>query len=196
MSGFSAQSLEDLHSTRADLIQRYQAICDRQLSLDITRGKPSPEQLDLSSGLLERVDDFFSAGGTDCRNYGGLDGLPEARKLFGDYMGVAPEEIVIGGNSSLNLMYDTFLRAMVHGVGHGHKAFQGSEVAAPHHHRIAGGLGADHHGWQAFRLVAQGVVLVRVIDKQGLQGVGTDRLDHAGASWFVKGATAAAHRRR
>jgi aspartate/methionine/tyrosine aminotransferase len=121
MSGFSALSPEDLRSTRAQLMPRYQAICDRKLSLDITRGKPCPAQLDLSNGLLETVaaDDFRSPGGTDCRNYGGLDGLPEARQLFAAYLGVAPEEVIIGGNSSLNFMYDTFMRAMLHGVGEG-----------------------------------------------------------------------------
>ncbi|HSO20739.1 MAG TPA: aminotransferase class I/II-fold pyridoxal phosphate-dependent enzyme, partial [Desulfosarcina sp.] len=119
MSVFRAQPPEDLRSTRADLMRRYQAICDRNLSLDITRGKPCPEQLDLSVPLLELLaaDDFRSAGGTDCRNYGGIDGLEEARRLFADYMGVTPEEIIVGGNSSLTLMYDTFMRAMVHGVG-------------------------------------------------------------------------------
>lgn len=119
MTEFSALAPEELRGLRADLMNRYAAICDRKLSLDITRGKPSPEQLDLSNGLLENVsiNDFLSPDGSDCRNYGGLDGLPEARKLFADYMGVAPEEIIIGGNSSLNLMYDTFLRAMLHGVG-------------------------------------------------------------------------------
>ena len=119
MTELSALAPKDLQHLRTDLMQRYKAICDRKVSLDITRGKPSPEQLDLSNGLLEMVSshDFHSAAGVDCRNYGGLDGLPEARTLFAAYMDVAPEEIIIGGNSSLNLMYDTFLRAMQHGVG-------------------------------------------------------------------------------
>ena len=121
MTEFSALAPEELHRLRSALQDRYDAICERRLALDITRGKPSAEQLDLSNGLLDNLDKdhYYSAGGTDCRNYGGLDGLPEARRLFADYMGVTPEEIVIGGNSSLNLMYDTFLRAMVHGVGNG-----------------------------------------------------------------------------
>jgi len=122
MTEFSARAPEELQRIRADLQSRYTAICNRSLSLDITRGKPSPEQLDLSNGLLTNLDenDVRASGGADCRNYGGLDGLPEVRRLFADYMGVAPEEIIIGGNSSLNLMYDTFMRAMVHGVGRGH----------------------------------------------------------------------------
>lgn len=119
MSVFSARSPEELEGPRSDLMQRYQTICDRRLALDITRGKPCPEQLDLSAGLLENLagDDFRSPDGTDCRNYGGLEGLPEARRLFAAYMGVAPEEVIIGGNSSLSLMYDTVMRAMLHGVG-------------------------------------------------------------------------------
>ncbi|HSO18161.1 MAG TPA: aminotransferase class I/II-fold pyridoxal phosphate-dependent enzyme, partial [Desulfosarcina sp.] len=122
MSVFSTRSPEELQRNRAALMERYQAIGGRRLSLDITRGKPSPEQLDLSTELLRNIadDDYRSADGTDCRNYGGLDGLPEARALFAAYMGVTPEEIIIGGNSSLNLMYDTFMRAMVHGLGQGH----------------------------------------------------------------------------
>lgn len=122
MTLFSGQSPQSLQGTRSGLMKRYNAICSRSLSLDITRGKPSPQQLNLSTGLLHNIpaDGFLSPGGADCRNYGQLDGLPEARRLFAAYMGVAPEEIVIGGNSSLTMMYDTFMRAMVHGVGQGH----------------------------------------------------------------------------
>lgn len=121
MTEFSALAPEDLQEIKTNLMKRYAAICDRKLSLDITRGKPCPEQLDLSNGLLETVsaEGFRSPGGTDCRNYGGLEGLPEARQLFADYMGVTPEEIIIGGNSSLTLMYDTFQNAMLYGVGNG-----------------------------------------------------------------------------
>jgi len=118
MTEISALAPEELERLRADLQKRYAAFCKRGLSLDITRGKPSPEQLDLSQGLLAALgeDKIYAENGADCRNYGGLDGLPEARELFAAYMGVEPEEIVVGGNSSLNLMYDTFMRALVHGV--------------------------------------------------------------------------------
>ena len=121
MTELSALAPKDLQHLRTDLMQRYKAICDRKVSLDITRGKPSPEQLDLSNGLLEMVSshDFHSAAGVDCRNYGGLDGLPETKALFADYMGVALDEVIIGGNASLTLMYDTFMRAMLMGVGDG-----------------------------------------------------------------------------
>ena len=83
MAEFSALAPQELQDLRADLMKRYAAICDRKLSLDITRSKPSAEQLDLSNGLLENVatDGFRSPDGTDCRNYGGLEGLPRRGSL-------------------------------------------------------------------------------------------------------------------
>ena len=88
------------------------------LKLDMTRGKPSPEQLDLANGLLTVLGaaDYKSASGTDCRNYGGVDGLPEAKSLFADFMGVTPAEVLIGDNASLSLMSETMVRALTHGV--------------------------------------------------------------------------------
>jgi DNA-binding transcriptional MocR family regulator len=111
--------LESLH---AQLIERYKAFQGRGLNLDMTRGKPGPDQLDLANAMLNTVsaEAFKAADGTDCRNYGGLDGLPEAKALFAAFMGgVTTEEILIGGNASLTLMYDSFMRAMVFGVGGG-----------------------------------------------------------------------------
>jgi len=97
---------------------RYQAFCDEGLSLDMTRGKPAPAQLDLSNELLTclNTSGFKAADGTDCRNYGVLDGLPEARAFFAQYLEVAPNEVIVGGNASLNLMYDAMTRAMLFGV--------------------------------------------------------------------------------
>ena len=88
------------------------------MNLDITRGKPCAEQLDLANGMLDSIDGehYKSADGIDCRNYGGLDGLPEAKKLFAEFMEVAPEEIIIGGNSSLAIMHDAIVRAILHGT--------------------------------------------------------------------------------
>ncbi len=101
-----------------ELLQRYGAFQSRRITLDMTRGKPCSEQLDLALGMLQ--DDiakvYLAEGGLDCRNYGGLDGIPEAKVLFADYMGVAPDELILGGNSSLNMMHDTLLRAMVKGM--------------------------------------------------------------------------------
>ncbi|MBW2468743.1 MAG: aminotransferase class I/II-fold pyridoxal phosphate-dependent enzyme [Deltaproteobacteria bacterium] len=103
---------------REELRQRYQDFKSRRMALDMTRGKPCPEQLDLALGMLESdiAKAYRTEDGLDCRNYGGLDGIPAAKALFSEYMKVEPGELLIGGNSSLNLMHDTILRAMVKGV--------------------------------------------------------------------------------
>ncbi len=102
------------HGARA----RYDAVKKNPVSLDITRGKPSAEQLDLSADLLGilKPSDFRSLDGTDCRNYGGLEGLPEVRSLFGELMEVPAPQVIVGDNSSLALMYETLALAMTHGV--------------------------------------------------------------------------------
>lgn len=120
-STYKNRSTQELKALRAQEMERYKAFQARALGLDMTRGKPGSDQLDLANPLLDLVtaSDFKASNGTDCRNYGGLDGLPEAKALFADFMGVAHDEIIIGGNASLNLMYDCFMRAMVFGVGDG-----------------------------------------------------------------------------
>lgn len=97
---------------------QYRELCGRNLILDMTRGKPAPDQLDLSNGLLTAVtpDDHLGEDDEDYRNYGMGTGIPEAKRLFADFLDVAPDEIVIGGNSSLNLMYDFIAGAVLHGV--------------------------------------------------------------------------------
>jgi DNA-binding transcriptional MocR family regulator len=97
------------------LEQRYQTYSDQHLRLNMTRGKPCSRQLDLSAGLMTCLNenDFKAMDGTDCRNYGGLDGLPEARQLFADILGTSVQHVSVIGNSSLNLMYDMFVRAML-----------------------------------------------------------------------------------
>ena len=118
MTELNRLSDAEKNELRSTLQKKYDGFKARNLTLDMTRGKPSGEQLDLSMDMLTCVDAkrFKSQDGTDCRNYGGLDGIPEAKALFADFMEVAPEEIIIGGNSSLNMMYDTILRAMVKGA--------------------------------------------------------------------------------
>lgn len=98
--------------------ERYQAFSDQKLKLNMTRGKPCSEQLNLSAGLMSALadHDFKAADGTDCRNYGVLEGLPEARQLFADLLGTTPEHVSVQGNSSLNLMYDTMVKAMLFAV--------------------------------------------------------------------------------
>jgi DNA-binding transcriptional MocR family regulator len=115
---FKTLDPNELKRLKTELTEHYQGFQSRNLAIDMTRGKPCPEQLDLSSGLLTCVDgeNFQTADGDDCRNYGGLDGIPEARALFADFLEVEPDEIVIGGNASLTMMHDTILRAMVKGL--------------------------------------------------------------------------------
>ena len=110
-----AEQTEALEALRAE----YAEILKQGLSLDLSRGKPAKEQLDLLEGYLTCVstpEDCRAANGFDCRNYGVLDGLPEMKKLFADLLGLSEKEIFVGGNSSLNLMYDTVARAMLYGV--------------------------------------------------------------------------------
>lgn len=99
----------------------------QKLSLDMTRGKPGAEQLDISSPLLAMVDErsYLTPSGLDTRNYGGLDGFPEAKALFGEYLDVPPQQVIIGGNSSLNMMYDTVAQCMTHGTSGGGRSWFG-----------------------------------------------------------------------
>ena len=110
-----AQLLEE----KATVAAEYEGFQDQNLSLDLSRGKPCAEQLDLSLGLLSRqrtVADCRAHDGTDCRNYGLAFGLPEMKKIWSDLTGVDYDMIIVGGNSSLNMMYDTMVRAMLYGV--------------------------------------------------------------------------------
>ncbi len=101
------------------LTEQYNKIKDQGKKLDMSRGKPSSEQLCFSSKMLGTLDenaDCSSEDGLDCRNYGGLTGIPEAKRLFSEILSVPAENIIIGGNSSLNMMYDLISMAFVHGV--------------------------------------------------------------------------------
>lgn len=111
----STQQLSELEHT---LQQQYQQFQDAKLNLDLTRGKPSAEQLDLSDGLDAVLNsDLSNRDGIDLRNYGGLDGINECKQLFAPLIGVANDEILIGGNSSLTLMYFAALFAARNGFG-------------------------------------------------------------------------------
>ncbi len=99
-------------------LQQYEIYKDLNLTLDMSRGKPGADQLALSEQYLTCVSnasDCISETGVDCRNYGGLDGLPEMKALFADLLDVKAENIIVGGNSSLNLMFDTVVREMLFG---------------------------------------------------------------------------------
>jgi aspartate/methionine/tyrosine aminotransferase len=118
MTAFKSLDTGQLQKQKSHLIQRYQVFQSKNMALDMTRGKPCAEQLDLAMDLLEAVkgDNFTTGDGLDCRNYGGLDGIPEAKTLFAQYMDVNTDEIVIGSSSSLNMMHDTIMRATVKGI--------------------------------------------------------------------------------
>ena len=118
MTAYRSLSNSELLSKKTHLREQIQAIQANNLSLDMTRGKPSEAQLDLSMPMLECVDkdNYIAKGNVDCRNYGGLDGLTEAKKFFAEYMGVSESEIIIGGNASLNMMHDAMSIAMLHGT--------------------------------------------------------------------------------
>lgn len=110
---------EQLSEFKKKVQSDYDEFKSRGLSLDMSRGKPCAEQLDLSMPLLNALvsdSDIKDGAGTDCRNYGILDGIKEAKELFAEILGVKPEEVIVGGNSSLSLMYDTLMRLMVFGT--------------------------------------------------------------------------------
>lgn len=121
---YAEMSADELHEVIAAEQVKLNAWSDMNLTLDLTRGKPNQAQLDLSTNMLTIVSDrgdCFSASGLDCRNYGILDGLPETKKLFSDLLGLPAESILVLGNSSLNVMYDTMVRAMLFGVAGGYE---------------------------------------------------------------------------
>jgi|TARA_B100002003_G_scaffold63053_3_gene58227 aspartate/methionine/tyrosine aminotransferase len=106
---------DQLLARERELDSTYRRFRDADLALDLTRGKPSPAQLALSDGLDAVGGGLVAADGTDTRNYGGLDGLPEARALGAALLGVLPEQVIAGGNSSLTLMYLYLLNAWLYG---------------------------------------------------------------------------------
>lgn len=112
-------SRSELEAKRAELTAEYEKIKASGLSLDMSRGKPCREQIDITEGMLDVIStraDAFTEGGVDTCNYGGLEGIPEARKLFSDLLGIPAKNIIVAGNSSLNLMYDALARALIYGV--------------------------------------------------------------------------------
>ncbi len=118
MQAYATMTKEQLTEEREKLRQVYKEYQDKGLKLDMSRGKPSAEQLDLAMGLLNALDKesvMAAENGLDVRNYGGLDGIPEAKRLLAGMMDAKEEQVIVYGNSSLNIMYDTVSRGMVFG---------------------------------------------------------------------------------
>lgn len=119
MTAYKDLSKEELLELKNELETQFAEIKAKGLKLDMSRGKPSAEQLNLSMGMMDVLNsgaDMICEDGVDCRNYGGLDGIAEAKQLLADMMEVPRDNVIIFGNSSLNVMYDTVARAMTHGI--------------------------------------------------------------------------------
>lgn len=115
----SQMNATDLSALKDSYMKEYESYQCKNLKLDMSRGKPGPDQLILSAPMLDVLSSqsaLSALDGTDCRNYGCLDGIPEAKELMGSLLGLPAESMIVGGNSSLNMMYDTIARAMLHGV--------------------------------------------------------------------------------
>ncbi|MXP24317.1 aminotransferase class I/II-fold pyridoxal phosphate-dependent enzyme [Gordonia sp. HNM0687] len=114
---YHSMSADQLRETQSDLRKLYDALCAAGLSLDLTRGKPAPEQLDLSNKLLALPgDEYRDAAGTDTRNYGGVVGLPELRQIFGELFAVDPDHLMALGNASLEVMHDLTVFSLLSGT--------------------------------------------------------------------------------
>ena len=119
MKKYREMTREELLLEKQELERQFQEVKAQGLSLDMSRGKPAMDQLDISMEMMDVLHagaDLRCETGVDCRNYGVLDGIPEAKRLLGAMSEVEPDQIIIYGNSSLNVMFDTVARSMTHGV--------------------------------------------------------------------------------
>lgn len=113
---FQSLGRDDLLAQHELQQRNYAELQAKNLSLDLTRGKPSPAQLDLSNALLDLPgEDYRDREGTDTRNYGGLHGLPELREIFGELLGIPVQNLIAGNNSSLEMMHDVVVYSLLHG---------------------------------------------------------------------------------
>ena len=113
-------SAAELNAQLSEARQELEGFKAMELSLDMSRGKPCKDQLNLSMGLLDAVtsrDNIISEGGIDCRNYGGPDGIPETRRLFAEMLGCSVDKVILGGSSSRNMMFEFISQAMSSGLG-------------------------------------------------------------------------------
>ena len=119
MKSYLQMTREELHYEKEKVESLFEEQKALGLSLDMSRGKPSTEQLNISNGLMDVLNsntDMKDETGSDCRNYGIFGGIPEAKRLMGEMSEVAPDDMLIFGNSSLNIMFDTVSRAYTHGI--------------------------------------------------------------------------------
>ena len=120
MVSYQDMSKEELQQLHVQLQEEYKEAKAKGMKLDMSRGKPAASQLDLGMDIMDVLDsssDYTTEDNVDCRNYGVLDGIPEAKKLMADMIGVKnPDNVVVCGNASLTIMYDTISRCMTHGL--------------------------------------------------------------------------------
>lgn len=119
MKTFQEMSREELKELQNRLTVQFEEIKAEGLKLDMSRGKPAPEQLDTAMPLMDILtaeSDMRTESGTDCRNYGIMDGIPEAKRLMAEMLQTKPENVIVDGNASLSLMFDTVSHSMTHGV--------------------------------------------------------------------------------
>ena len=120
MKAYQELGREELLSLKAQLEKEFEEEKAKGLKLDMSRGKPSVSQLDMAMDFMDTLDSnsyMKTEDGVDVRNYGIVAGIPEARKLLGDIMGVSADHVIVCGNGSLAIMYDTVSRSVTHGVG-------------------------------------------------------------------------------
>ncbi len=116
----TAMKKEEIQKINQEAARRYEAFKSKRLQLNMARGKPCAKQLDLALGVLEALharSEFANSNGDDCRNYGVWNGLPEMRAIFSDMLGVPADQIVLGNNSSLQMMFDCISQGYTHGFG-------------------------------------------------------------------------------
>lgn len=119
MKAYKDMSREELLAELKDLEQQFEEVKAKNLKLDMSRGKPAQAQLDIGNGMMDTLNsqsDMRDEDGVDCRNYGILEGIPEAKRLLGDMSEVSAENMIIYGNSSLSIMFDTISRSMLKGI--------------------------------------------------------------------------------
>ncbi|MDD4369490.1 MAG: aminotransferase class I/II-fold pyridoxal phosphate-dependent enzyme [Anaerostipes sp.] len=116
MSELAARTKEELLALQQEVEAEYKGYQEMNLALDMSRGKPAPSQIDHANAMLKEMKDFHTKSGMDVRNYGLLDGIPELKELLGELLEISPDQLIVGGNASLNLMFDAMMRLYVFGT--------------------------------------------------------------------------------